>query len=387
MKKINDKTYLIGDNAVVVGGDKPVFEPVIVLSRWDASIRLGLEVTGDFKVSALGDTLVAQDDKYSFLFKPTPVNPLYNETGGFDWLIGLKQRPTTNVLPFSYEIKNAVAYHQPVIFAPNIIYDRAEHCINSVCFYHLWKRNNEQKTGKIGALYRLKALGANGKWVWTDWGKPKDGVIPLVINQAFLDDPGVYPLILAPVGDTFGYTTTPTSDSSGGNANNLLANTVAFTGAAGTATSMSAYLNSAGGNNAEMVIYDDQAATTMLTNGNTDGLVVATPFAWQTDTFGTNPTVSAVDYRLAMGNDNSDVNWKFDWGAAAPVGYKFKSYTYGSPPASFTWSSNTGQERIHGIYVTYTPAGWANDLNDVANASIGKINGVALADIGKVNNV
>ena len=139
----------IGNEDVDIGDENlPYMSPYVKIRRWGGAFGFGLDIPLPSGLNAQGESFFAETNEFGFEFKPTPSNPLYNEMGGLDFIITVKSKPPDNKITFRYDAQDVVAYHQPVITAPDIVNDRPDYCINSVCLYHSYKRNNEQKTSK-----------------------------------------------------------------------------------------------------------------------------------------------------------------------------------------------------------------------------------------------
>jgi len=178
------------------------------------------------------------------------------------------------------------------------------------------------------------------------WGElnvdAEKGIRTVTIPQEFLDG-AVYPVT---IDDEFGYTTTPETYHSQTAANYICAHGV-YTGAAGTAVSMS-ICGSNSGDNCQLALYKDSDKSKVAV---CSGEVTFTDArSWKTLNFPGSPSVEAIDYWLCW-NQNASESIFFDDGAHS---LKYDEDTYGdwSTPLSLEdWKA----DRDYGIYCTYTP--------------------------------
>ena len=363
-------------------------EPSIKFNRWDgeSSIELVPVISDIFNKASLGDSITFDGNSYAFEFTPTPIKAEFNTLGGYDIFITIKESLATNKLYFIYNSKAVVAYPQPaldtiyrigdkeflhtvasvnethVVDAKGFIMVQAPiHAVDSICFYSATKRGDytavggqNYYSGKVGQLWRVKCFDSHDNWAWCAWNL-EDSYITLTIPQKFLDTAS-YPLEIRPIGDTFGYTSTPTEDYNSASQNYAIIPDYVFTGAAGDGVSMHIYAKSdTNGHHISCAVYDDQDPGTFITNANVQDIDLGTDYGWVEGNFAIAPTFEAVDYHLAWNSEHDDNNILFDWGDEGYY-YGYQSQTYGSW-ANEDWAW-TGATRKHfGIYVTYTVAG------------------------------
>ena len=99
-------------------------------------------------------------------------------------------------------------------------------------------------------------------------------------------------------------------------------------------------------------------------------------------TVGYNDLASTSDLRSDMQNNNVVIICFMDY----TYDLRNNAHTSNTSKAiGFYWTDYTGTSRDP--YIEYTLAGYGNDVNGVAAASIGKVNGVARADISKIDGV
>ena len=294
--------------------------------------------------------LKPSDKTIHVIEKPTGLVDGFNEGKGIDEFINLSK--SCFYIDFDYDYKNIEAFHQPELSFRDKIDNihRPDYVINSIAFYHSSKRNNEYKTGKIGHLYRPMMVDANGYSTWCDWTIERLGIIRLWLDKTFLKI-GTSPFRIMPVGDTFGYTSTPSSDCTGGDGTYLAAGET-YTCSAGTGVSITICAQaSAGTTKAKMAVYKDD--DTLLTNGASAEITNITAKTTYTANFSSAPTLaSGTNYRLVMVTDATTTYFWFDTAGSA---YKYYWGSYATFPATpiAAWSG-TGGARRFGIYCTYT---------------------------------
>ena len=214
----------------------------------------------------------------------------------------------------------------------------ADYAVNSIAFYHATKGGivtavdaaKGITTGKIGQLYRMKVTDSSSQTTWADWGLSGNN-ITLTIPQSFLNT-AVYPITLAPTGDTFGYTTMGSSYTATTGANLMDAGGDAITGAAGTGVSISFGVHPTYSlNKLDMALYN--GSNTLVSNGTTNEFTFTNWNSpqWATANFTSAPTLSASSYYIAI-NQNDNMAVHFDYTATNNA--KYESYTYGTFPAT-----------------------------------------------------
>ncbi len=352
------------ESKISIGSGTSLFNPKLTFSRWNEvefSLDLPRAFTGNLgNGSLLSDKASFSNANYGFEFLPTPPKEGFNDLGGLDFIITLKRKPPINSLSFTFSQTGVEAYLQPPLTQAEIDEGaiRPDYVVNSIAFYATGKSGDytalggkNYKAGKVGHLYRLKAIDALGKWVWTDWNVVGN-LISLTVPQSFLDT-AIYPVALMPIGDTFGYTSIGLTERGPRTANYMRFYNGGYLGASGTVTSLSYYgkLSSAG--NLQTALYTKSGSTySLVTNGSSNTLPITTNLQWWDTVFANNPTITAQTYYLLF---NTDVGCLLYLDAAS--GYaQIKAQTFGTWPSTFSSPSNDVPEQFS-IYVTYTPSG------------------------------
>jgi hypothetical protein len=300
----------------------------------------------------------------------TPVNPDFNEYGGIDEIITLFKPPAKNMLIYDYESINLVPYLQPPLTEFEIKEGsfQPDHVANSIAWYHTSKGSmvtpsdvgDRITTGKAFHQYCMIATDAKGNKSWADWTILKGSQIGLVLDDKFIAT-AIYPIIIAPVGDTFGYTTAGsiTGRLSRYEFSQAYVQSVKNTGAAGTGTSMTASLSCTGANSYKFALHqvsDNALVTNGITGENSDG-----PFtkSWKTLNFTSSPTLTSQIYWVSgFGNyvGTTDIFMYYDSGGPANSSSQMVT-SYGGWPNPLVPASLGTNRRS--IYCTYTAGGGA----------------------------
>jgi hypothetical protein len=392
---------------ISIGSGTSIFANKVLFSAFDGEATFSLNLPmGSFTSVSLAGTgaassITTQNTNYSITYKPVAPKDGFNDLGGFDWIFVARRKLATVPHSFTFTLGDKLAcagFVQPplsmeytvgqpifpdgpiikavndtdVVGVDNVTYvHRPDYAVNSVAFYIDGKSGDytalggkNYKAGKIGQLYRLKATDSSSvpKTAWLDWSMPTLTQVVLTDTTGFLNT-GTYPITIAPVGDTFGYTGAG-SGYSGNGAGQFFASGDRYTGAAGTGVSMSMWCIGGASNYVQMGIYTYTSALngSLLTNGNTGSASVSQySKAQSTANFASGPTTSAVAYYL-VGQFQKSSNCYYDSGATNK--YCYASGTFGTWPSTLTFSEAPVKYWFT-IYVTYTPAatGWANVKN------------------------
>ena len=314
-----------------------------------------------------------------------------NENGGVEFDTILYEKPSTNQIVFPLETTNLDFFYQPPLSAEasakedvkcteteckdkdgNITDSRPENVVGSYAVYYKDGKSGDfsqmggknYRAGKAFHIYRPKITDATGKEVWgnlaidpsagSGQGNLTMGNLIVEIPQDFLNT-AAYPVTIDP---TFGYTTVAGTNFTL-TQNRITAGGDAFTGAAGTGTSMSFYCS--GTNfNVQMGVYD---ATDLINNSSTASVLVNSTQQWWTAN-SSSPTFATASYFLAMVQDTAggSTNARYDTGGSATT-YNYYNGTFGTWPDPITWSTFAFARRFS-IYVTYTlPTVNLNNLN------------------------
>jgi hypothetical protein len=348
---------------------------------WNADLNLTMGVVGNAVAMAgmtstsTSTSVTAGNSYFNITYSGVNANPPFNETGGLDMSITIL-KSVGNTLSFGYNSTNVNAYLQPSLtlewtvgqdlgdgrtvasvtdtdvtdnLGNNVIHC-PDYVVNSIAFYNATvggtvtsaQSTTGLTTGKIGQLYALYANGV--RCAWSISGNNLILTIPQSVINA-----GIYPIVLSPAGDTFGYTTAGAyhSDASGV----MTTNGDTFTGAVGTGVSISAYTNPNNSlNKIQMCLYD--ASSNYVANGVTNTFTFVDWSAdWHTANFTSAPTLSATGYYLVL-NANDAIAWFFDYASTAT--YKYETETFLTWPGSASWSTTGGETRKYSIYCTYT---------------------------------
>jgi hypothetical protein len=298
-------------------------------------------------------------------------------------IITAKEKPASNKIYFTYDSSTVTPYYQPPftdeyrdgwnkefgyeikvtetqviavadekgipLKEPIILSERPDYVVGSIAFYADGKANYEigsvnYATGKIGNLYAMKC---NGEWCrWTVEGQ----YIVLSIPQTIIDGK-VYPVVIAPVGDTFGYTTQGGS-SLQMTAGRLYSYNLAYSPSSnGTATSLHCYTGGLGTSaNGKMGLY---IGTDLITNGESNSEALAKHTQNQLE-FASNPSVaSASSYYIAVVQDGNLSFWYDDVTNNHTI---YADITYANPlPDPITWTTATSHRKMS-LWCTYTPS-------------------------------
>jgi hypothetical protein len=286
--------------------DATKFQPQQKISRWNNEVNCSIRLK-DFD----GFSVETETDKIKLITPEKEVHLYQVEDGegASEFEIVLNEKPKSNVMEFSIQDKDVDYFFQPELTQKEIDEgaSRPDNVTNSYAIYAKtpktnWEGGKLYRTGKVGHIFRPKIIDAVGTEVWGEL-LIKDGILSVTIPQDFLDK-AVYPIRHA-AGLTFGY------EGAGATSNNWTMSfqnpgiTVAtkYTGAAGTATKISASINkttSTAGGKAGIYSYTDVNNGTLITNGGSGEITIGTTKAWHDFTFGTNPTVAAVNYWLSV---------------------------------------------------------------------------------------
>jgi hypothetical protein len=370
-------------------GDKDTFKPKAKMAKFDDAHSFTLEITGlgTFTTTTTASKVkgTSVDKDFSIEYSQTPVNVDFNDEGGLDIVITQGKSGLSNVLNFTYSNDHVVGYLQPPLTPEEIAEGcvRPDHVVNSIAFYCTDKGGIQEvggiewKTGKIGHLYRMKASSYDGKVapVWCDWSI-SGNVVSLTIPLAWWNDTKTkFPITIAPVGDTFGYTT------GGGSASaSTRIRTGKFTSGAnaGTSTQISIYGDGDTGWTLAAGIYSNNAgavnAKLAVDSGNVSFPLVTT---WYN---------VPISYAVLA----NTVYWLCGWagGGSGVIYYDAGDSSQGalSTTTSFeTWpdpfNAYSYADRKYSIHCDYTPAagGWSNIKN--VRAGTGSITATDLSHI------
>lgn len=264
-----------------------------------------------------------------------------------EWEIILPVKPSGDpIWTFPIEHNNLTVHLQDSTDFDPAIDTRVDRIWFSHLFLHAtraWNKsgtNENFQTGRAFRIYRLKAIDANGDWIWLDL------LIDMAGNTFTISEPksesgwfrnAAYPVIIDP---QFGNTSTPdgTLRSTG---NRFWGSIFTMGGTAGTMDSIVCYyvasadacvgLYDASGN------YVDSSTACTFTSGST----------WHQFTVTENASVSAsTDY--IMGTNDCGVDGSHYWDTVTDAG-RWRADTCPSN-ASYSFSTNTNYYHIYGVY-------------------------------------
>lgn len=349
------------------------------ISAFDGECNIGLTLAtsltrksltnGTLTGTSESSVIRAGNTDVEYTYKPTVPTQDFNEYGGFDLLIKFNKPPPSNSINFTYDSTNVEAYLQPPLTQAEIAEGsiRPDHVVNSIAFYHASKggtvtvadANRGITTGKIGHLYRMQVTDAKGAKTWADWGI-SGSLLTLTIDQKFLDK-AVYPVIISPVGDFFGWSSYGASSDT---IESQMYGSRFVISADGTGVSITVGSNpSTTSKTFTCQVYDNGSGdndveVNKIANGVTDQHTPAgTGQAWRTATFTVAPTfTSGTSYRLLVvgkGGSGTHVVY-YDAAIAGAYGYRQGSLTYPTFPDPANVSA-LDEVRVS-IYCTYTPS-------------------------------
>ena len=410
----NNYTIQIGANSIPLGSATTSFTPKMVFPdwqgyAWNAQLGLTMAVTGNalavagMTSSSTSTSVTASNSYFSITYSGVNINPPFNETGGLDMSINILKNIGTT-LAFGYNSTNVNAYLQPPLTAEwtvgqllpngntvssvtattvtdnqgNIIAFRPIYVVGSLCLMSsvgggmvsTAQAATGYTTGEIGMLYALKCQDSSstpqtGYATWSISGSSFILTLPVFTNP-------VYPITLAPAGDTFGYTTA-------GSTSQLMQTDILYAGYpfpstsnAGTATAIQFYGNRFGSTpHVQLGIYTDGATSSYVGNTGVITLNSATTQWWSAN-ISSGGTISA--------NTTYDLGWNGDYYInifySSISNYNRESYavSYGTWPSSVTWTSRPFSSNTEfSIYCTYTAGGGVSITNSPSSLAFGTV--------------
>jgi hypothetical protein len=384
----------------VEASDEESPRPYFKADKWDGEANLSLlfkdEGGFDMKLDNNGEA-ISENSNYKFEFKPVDIKQGFNDEGGLDMFITIKNKPSSNKLTFTYDNQNVSAYLQPSLTKEwtigqdlgngatvasvtdtdvydnqgNLVAHRPDYVVNGIAFYAADGKSGDYsalggknyKTGEIGMLYRLKATDSQGKSAWFDWSLSGSSIV-LNDTTNFLQTAS-YPVTLQPAGDTFGYTTAGGTAYNAGSAgmgySYLVFSSPGYVGASATGASMSVYQKD--GYDAVPGAYEQVyqglytlsgSTYSLIANGATIHSTDTSSASWLTQNFITPPTLSATTYylcQLSTYNVGGIVVYYNNVGGytGARTGGMFPPM-----PSSFATSGTWGTNAQMSIYVAYS---------------------------------
>lgn len=364
--------HVSGDILKVGQGSGGSFKPDLTMGcfRGKGSLKFLPQLSGAFSPEIQGDSIIIDHSTFRLEVKGTPVlvskndtDFTFNEFGGVDYIFTLKKKPPSNKISFGYDPSVLVPYLQPELTAQEIADGafRPDFVVNSIAWYHGTQGGlvtpsqvaDRITTGKAFHQYRLRLVAADSSWIWTDWGLEAGNLVTLYVDQTFLNTKP-YPMMLMPVADTFGDTSTSATTAS---VEGFLNGQIFACPAAGTGVTTHAYVRATTANKLmKGGLYDAvDPNSNLITNGGTgQNTVVANGAHWEAFAFSSAPTLAAANYRIivwgASGSGTGVVY--YDTGVGT---IEYKSQDYGSYPTNVDWAQLTS--RTFSLYCTYTPSG------------------------------
>lgn len=201
------------------------FFPQAKLKRWnnEANVSIRLVDAGAGKTHSINNGIIEYKSGTARArwYQVTPAAFL-GDDNGLEMEIFLGSKPPVNTLQFTVSNKNIEWWYQPPlanveadgssweIDAEGARHERSAEVSGSYALYWPGHPINttegaQYRTGKIGHLYRPKAIDALGATAWGTLSYDSQiGILTASIPQAFLDS-ATYPVVIDP---TIGYTTT-----------------------------------------------------------------------------------------------------------------------------------------------------------------------------------
>jgi len=398
-KNSNDFEIDISGNKVEIGSKtEEAFDQTVKYNRWGGeswfsiSLYLSDKITTD--ASVVGNKVIwGEENPYLgmeiYALDNTKIDA---EFGGVEYNVVLKQKPVSNTLYFEVTNSPDVAfYYQPSLAEVFEVGDywhgveihsvsatelkdkdgkrmlsRPENAVGSYAIYSTEKEDHilgeiNYATGKIGHIFRPKAIDSKG---WEVWGELniENGWMTVTLPQEFIDK-AIYPIYHS-AGLDFGYTGTGNADDYPP-ANMLFGSTATSPADAGiTGISMSAY--GYNGDGVKLGIWANSDGGALLTNALTPEISPDAILGWDTGTFATGPAIAAsTTYMLCTINNDGAYVIKLDNTQGVMRQDWTNSY---ANPGNFDWDSDQFAYRFS-LYVTYELAGGNDPPSVTTNAA------------------
>lgn len=341
------ETTINGNRTVMYYEDGIPFYPTFTMYKWGEEESLTISYS-----ELVFDKCEIENGKYKAEGGNLELEA-YGLGRDFKMEITIKSKPASNQLVFYLTgWENFDFYYQPPLTQWEIDNDfvRPENVVGSYAVYHKTKRDNQYKTGKFRHIYRIKFTDSVGTWVWATLFI-SNGLYVVTIPDPFLDS-AVYPIR---ANDTFG------DQNQGGSytsCNSRVKGYLATSGAAGTGTSMSVYIEGGGSSPYHDIgthIYVDE--DNLLANGDTTVITIDDTGTKQyTLTFATGPTIDAsTTYLLAVWGKPGQYTASVHYDEGGTASYDdYNSSQWNWPTSAF---SSESPARLYSIFVTYTASG------------------------------
>lgn len=347
-------------------------EPKATLTKWNGESSLGIsykEVKANGNRPLLSNKIEWKDGKKEVHAYPVTIDngkvegkkkslikeakaQTSNIEEGFEFEVVWNEAPATTTVQFELEgWQDFNFFFQPPLTEEEIADGdiRPDNIVNSWAVYHKTKKNYKEGdvnygTGKFGHIYRLKAIDANGSWIWVDDVHYENGVITATVDPVWAAN-AIYPVTVDP---TFGYTNIGASTA----ASNVAFAVRATLSENGDITSISAYVSSAGTSAMGNALYSDASSNPTNLLAQDSGNATVSTAGWYT----TNLTYSATaaTYWLGLWGQQTDFTRRYDVSGldaqSLRTGLSFENW-----PDPFSESSQQG--RFVSLYATYTTGG------------------------------
>lgn len=388
-------TYQGVDALVDIGSGATAFRPRLVFNRWtECSLILDLPqaVLGSLGNAVLSGKQVTWNSAgFTFSLIPTAPKLSFNDLGGLDFSLTFKSRPVFNSLSFAYNSTLIIALLQPSLtqewtigqevqvgkFITSVTdtdayfgligpkgqsrFHRPEHVVNSIAFYHATRGNlhlgadaDKYRCGKIGHLYRMKVADSGGHSSYGDWSISGSNVV-LSFDPAFLST-AIYPVIVTPLGDTFGYTTLGASYRANGD--NTTEAGLYATAAAPTVTEITVGMkgNANGSTGTRVAIYTAAKGKVWGDAEEVSVTLAANVAEWDSYAVPSQALSATTSYYLAFASGWSSypAQGGMLYDSSGTGGYGGYDWWDSAWPSTLTLTGDTNK---YSIYATYTAAG------------------------------
>jgi hypothetical protein len=378
---INNTTYKSENtfSVVEIGDSKQQeFYPQVKIMRWDNESNFSIRLSSDLGTQEIIDDKISwASSDLSSLFYEKPVDD-QNEFGAFEFEVILQKPPKSNVLEFTLEYKELVAYYQPALTQEQVdlrynnylavcsgndttpLYTkeeyryqiRPENIVGSYAFYHTHKTNNQYTTGKAFHIYRPYAIDNKGDKIWCGLFIDLDKKIATItIPQKWIDT-AEYPITIDP---TIGNTHAGTSYESMGTDYCYLSKDSADDYY--SCDSFYAYVKGNTGCYYKGIIGDNGGE--LVTNSITNGVSVPTSTAaWKYFNYVSKPLlVSGCNYWLAAIDNGGYLSVAYDTGSSETGGYDYNNYTSPTDMYFNYWGDTTELMSIYCNTTTVSASG------------------------------
>jgi hypothetical protein len=368
----------VRDKIDVEVGDagKTEFVPSVKLMRWDNEVNLSVRLIDDHTTATVTEKTdgIAYDNG-NLLINFSDLAPSDDRPeGGFEFDITLKDKPSTNIISFSLNVKGLEFFYQRFLknqdkdgsyweeLSNGSILRRPENVAGSYAVYYKdcpanFEDGKLYRAGKVFHIYRPLIRDSDGK---TTWGvlniDVNAGRLTVTIPQEFLDS-ATYPIINA-AGLEFGYHTNGASTN--GNANQPQAEKATSTPASsGILTSLSIYaVKTSGSPTFCPALYSNSSGpSARLAYLDSGGTALGASIAWVTTNLSYASIVAGTQYWLGnkSGVNGATYDTGCDDGSTGDHRYKASEGGYADP-----FGTNTSESLKCSEYATYSVS--ANSL-------------------------